>query len=152
MGSTHWVNLIMKTNIIKIGRQTWMPGLLIISAVLVMSGAGCATHNERSYNQDFGQTLPAAPKYAIENIDNSHFKLVLHQGIPEVGPGRVTDMKNAAPVIAGTEAKRRGWANWQLDYIQERDQGWMHILIAVVTRKNPAEELPNHADSSLIIP
>ena len=34
------------------------------------------------------------------------------------------------------EAKRRGWQNWNLDYIQERDKGWMHIVIADVTRKN----------------
>ncbi|MGC9944409.1 MAG: hypothetical protein ABSE48_21495 [Verrucomicrobiota bacterium] len=132
-------------------RTGWPKGLcryLLLNAVLVISGAGCATHDERSYNQDFGQSLPAAPKYVLENIDESHFKLVLHQGLPDNGPGRVTDMKNAAPVIAETEAKSRGWPNWQLDYIQEKDQGWMHVLIAEVTRKNPAEKLPDRSSGN----
>ena len=134
----------MKNNLTKITASPWKQRLLLLSAVLLLAGAGCATHNERSYNQDFGQTLPAAPQYAIENMDDNHFKLILHQGSPDAGPGRVTDMKSAAPVIADAEAKHRGWTGWQLDYIQERDQGWMHILIAKVTRKNPAE-LTDHS-------
>jgi hypothetical protein len=137
----------MKTDLRKITCQPWLHRLLLAGVVLIMSGAGCATHNERSYNQDFGQTLPAAPKYSLENIDDNHFKLILHQGSPDAGPGRVSDMKSAAPVIAGTEARHRGWAGWQVDYIQERDQGWMHVLIAEVTRKNPAE-LPDHSTAN----
>jgi hypothetical protein len=133
----------MKTNLTKITRHPWLTPALLASAVLVAAGLGCATHDEHSYNQDFSQSLPADPKYSIENVDDNHFKLILYQGRPDDGPGRVSDMKSAAPVIADTEAKHRGWAAWQLDYIQERDKGWMHILIAEVTRKNPAE-LPDH--------
>jgi len=48
-------------------------------------------------------------------------------------------VKEVASDVAKTEAKRRGWQNWDLGYIQERDQGWMHVVIAEVTRKNAAE-------------
>ena len=43
---------------------------------------------------------------------------------------------------AASEAKRRGWQNWDLGYIQERDQGWMHVVIADVARKNAVEMTP----------
>jgi hypothetical protein len=138
----------MKTHLARANWQIRLQRLVMLSVVLVMAGAGCATHDERSYNEDFGQSLPAAPKYAIENIDDDRFKLVLHQGTPDAGPGRVSDMKSAAPIIAQAEARRRGWVNWQLDYIQERDQGWMHVLIAIITRKNPIEEVPDRSTSN----
>jgi hypothetical protein len=56
---------------------------------------------------------------------------------------RVVYVKEVASTVAATEAKRRGWQNWNLDYIQERDQGWMHIVIADVTRKNAIEKTPD---------
>jgi hypothetical protein len=34
-----------------------------------------------------------------------------------------------------------------VDYIQDRDQGWMRIVIGVATRKNPAEFTPGPAQS-----
>ena len=128
----------MKTN-----RPLWTFRLLALSVSLLISAMGCATHTARSYNEDFSQSLPTDPKYFIQNEDDNHFKLTLHQGSTEQGPQRVIDMKNAAPVIADAEAKRRGWQSWQLNYIQERNQGWMHVLIAEVTRKNPAEMSPD---------
>ena len=130
----------MKTN-----RSLWTFRLLALSVSLLISAMGCATHTARSYNEDFGQALPTDPKYFIENVDDNHFKLTLHQGSTEQGPQRVVDMKSAAPIIADAEAKRRGWQNWQLDYIQERNQGWMHVLIAEVTRKNPVELSPDRS-------
>ncbi len=135
----------MKRDIIKPAWHHLKFGLLILGAFLMISGLGCATRNERSYNQDFGQSLPSAPEYAIKDIDDNHFKIILHQGAPEDGPGRISDMKAAAPVIAETNAKQRGWPAWQINYIQERDQGWMHILIAEVTRKNATEESPDRS-------
>src|SRR5580658_8084986 len=93
----------MKTN-----RPLWTFRLLALSVSLVISAMGCATHTARSYNQDFGQSLPTDPKYFIENVDDNHFKLTLHQGSTEQGSQRVIDMKNAAPVIADAEAKPLG--------------------------------------------
>jgi hypothetical protein len=49
-------------------------------------------------------------------------------------------VKEVATTVAASEAKRRGWQNWNLDYIQERDEGWMHIVIADVGRKNAVEK------------
>ena len=127
----------MKTN-----RIRWTLRLLLLNATLVVLAAGCATQNERSYNQDFNQNLPTSPKYAIENVDDSHFHVIVHQGSPLPGTQRIIYVKEVASAVAKTEAKRRGWQNWDLGYIQERDQGWMHIVIADVTRKNAVEMTP----------
>jgi hypothetical protein len=120
----------------------WMIRLLLLNAAAVVLAAGCATNNERSFNQDYNQNLPSSPKYAIANVDDTHFTVTVHQGSPLPGPARVIYMKQAAAAVAETEAKHRGWQNWDLNYIQERDQGWMHIIIAEVTRKNPVEMTP----------
>ena len=117
--------------------------LLLFNATLAVLAAGCATHNERSYNQDFNQNLPTSPKYTIENVDDTHFQVTVHQGSPLPGTQRIIYAKEAAAAVAQSEAKRRGWQNWNLDYIQERDQGWMHVVIADVTRKNAVEMTPD---------
>jgi hypothetical protein len=127
----------MKTNRI---RRTLR--LLLLNATLVVLAAGCATQNERSYNQDFNQNLPTSPNYTIENVDDTHFHVIVHQGSPLPGTQRIIFVKEVASTVAATEAKRRGWQNWDLGYIQERDQGWMHIVIADVTRKNAVEMTP----------
>ena len=110
--------------------------LLLLNVTLVVLAAGCATPNERSYNQDYNQNLPTSPNYTIENIDDTHFRVTVHQGSPLPGTERTIYVKQVASTVAATEAKRRGWQNWDLNYIQERDKGWMHIVIADVTRKN----------------
>jgi hypothetical protein len=123
----------------KINQFRWPLRLLLLNASVLLLTAGCATHNERSYNQDYNQNLPTSPKYSIENVDDTHFHVIVHQGSPLDGPQRVIDVKTAASAVADTEARRRDWQNWNLDYVQERDQGWMHIVIADVTRKNAIE-------------
>ena len=117
--------------------------LLLSSVTLVVLAAGCATHNMKSYNQDFHQNLPTSPNYSIENVDDTHFQVTVHQGSPLAGTERVIYVKEVASMVAATEAKRRGWQNWNLESIQERDQGWMHIVIADVTRKNAVEKTPD---------
>jgi len=116
--------------------------LLLLNVILVVLAAGCATNNERSYNQDFNQNLPTSPKYFIKNVDDTHFQVTVHQGSPFPGTQRIIYVKEVASTVAATEAKRRGWPDWDLGYIQERDQGWMHIVIADVTRKNAVEMTP----------
>jgi hypothetical protein len=117
--------------------------LLLSSVAFVILAAGCATNNERSYNQDYNQNLPTSPNYAIENVDDTHFHVIVHQGSPLAGTERIIYVKQVASTVAATEAKRRGWQNWDLGYIQERDQGWMHVVIADVTRKNAVEKTPD---------
>lgn len=121
--------------------------LLFLNAALVVLSAGCATNNERSFNQDFNQNLATSPDYSVENIDDTHFRVTVHQGSPLPGAQRIIDVKEVASTVAETEAKRRGWKNWKLDYIQERDKGWMHIVIADVTRRNAAEMTPAQPDN-----
>ncbi len=124
----------------KINQLRWPFRLLLVNAALAVLAAGCATHDEHSYNQDYNQNLPTSPKYFIENIDDTHFKVTVHQGSPLPEPQRDLSVKQVASTVAADEAKRRGWPNWDLNYIQERDQGWMHIVIAEATRKNAVEK------------
>src|SRR5271154_4600016 len=125
----------------KINQIRWTFPHLVLSAAILALAAGCATHDEHSYNQDYNQNLPTSPKYFIENIDDTHFKVTVHQGTPLDGPGRIIYVRQVASTVAATEAKRRGWPNWDLNYVQDRDQGWMHIVIAEVTRKNAVEKI-----------
>jgi hypothetical protein len=127
----------MKTNQLR-----WTIRLLLLNATLVLLATGCAT-SDRSFNQDFNQNLPTSPNYAIENVNDTDFHVIVRQGTALKGTDRVIYVKQAASAVAESEAKRRGWKNWDLNYIQERDAGWMHIVIADVTRKNAVERTPD---------
>ena len=116
--------------------------LLLLNASLVVLVVGCATPHERSYNRDFNQNLPTSPNYSIEDVDDAHFKVIVHQGSPLPGTQRIIYVKEVVSAVAANEARRRGWQNWDLGYIQERDQGWMHIVIAEVARKNAVTMTP----------
>ena len=120
-------------------RSGW---LLLLNATVLALAPGCATHHQRSYNQDFNQNLPTSPRYSIEDVSDTHFQVVVHQGSSLAGPQRVIYVKEAAAAVVESEAKRRGWQNWNLEYVQERDRGWMHIVIADVTRKNAVKMTP----------
>jgi hypothetical protein len=127
----------MKTNQLR-----WTIRLLLLNATLVLLATGCAT-SDRSFNQDFNQNLPTSPNYAIENVNDTDFHVIVRQGTALKGTDSVIYVKQAASAVAESEAKRRGWKNWDLNYIQERDAGWMHIVIADVTRKNAVERTPD---------
>jgi hypothetical protein len=113
----------------------WMPWILSLSATVMLLGAGCAT-STNSFNKDYNQNFPPKPNYAIDNVDDTEFKIRVMQGtpMPEQHPVAVEYMKTAASTIAKSEARRRGWVEWQLNYIQETDKGWMHVLVAEVIR------------------
>lgn len=110
------------------------PWLISLNAAILLT-AGCATPEEHSFNQDYGQYLVTEPKYYITDQTDDRFKIVVHQGKPSTGAERVLDVKTAATDIAKAEAQRRGWERWQLNYIQERNEGWMHIVVAYVKRE-----------------
>ena len=112
----------------------WLPGLLALTVTLVLSG--CATPETHSFNSDYNQHLPTDPKYSIEDHGANCFKVTVEQGIPSSGQERVLDTKQAASAVAETEAKRRGWESFDLNYIYEQNQGWMHVVKAVVKPKN----------------
>lgn len=121
------------------------PWIILPGTAVVLLAAGCATPTEHSFNQDYGQFLVTDPKYYIEDETGDHFKIVVHQGKHSSGAERILDIKAAAPDIAKGEAQRLGWQRWQLNYIQEKDQGWMHLVVAEVTRQpyaEPAVEQP----------
>ena len=125
----------MKTNHI---RSTFH--LLLLNAGLALLAAGCATPATHSYNQDFHQDLRTSPNYSIENQDDTHFQVTVYQGTELAGADRIIFVKQAAHNVAGYEAKRRGWADWDLNYTQDYDHGWMHIVVAEVTRKNAVDK------------
>ena len=110
-------------------------GLLSMGTGLFVFLSGCSTPDEYSYNEQFHENLLTQPKYYVKDEDDQHFKIVVHQGSPSTESNRVIDQKEAATNVARAEAKRLGWDKWHLDYIQERDQGWMHVVIAKVTRE-----------------
>jgi hypothetical protein len=112
-----------------------LAGFIFLCAILLLLVSGCATPT-RSFNQDYNEKLPPQPNYAIDQMDETHFKVRIFQGTPlqEELPVTVNYMKKAVEIIAESEAKRRGWQQWEVNYIQERNQGWMHVLVAVVIR------------------
>ena len=113
---------------------------LLFTAALAVFGSGCATpQNEHSFNDDYNQHLTIAPKYFIEDGGAAKFMVTVQQGHPSTGGERIIDVKRAASAVAETESKRRGWQDWRLDYINEHDQGWMHVVKAVVIPKNAIE-------------
>ena len=123
-------------------KTKFMLSTVLPAAALALFLAGCASPEYKSYNQEYNQNLPTAPKYYIENIDADHFKVTVHQGSPMPGSEPTIFVKQVASTVAETEAKSRGWANWDLNYIQERNQGWMRVVIAEVSRKNAVEKNP----------
>jgi hypothetical protein len=108
---------------------------VLLSVTLMILAAGCATPT-KSFNQDYNENFPPQPKYAIDNVDDTHFKIRLYQGtpMPEQRADCVMYMKKAIWTIANDKGKRRGWQQWEVNYIQERDNGWMHVLVCVVIR------------------
>jgi hypothetical protein len=116
-------------------RLCWTVSLLSISAAVAVLFSGCATPQERSFNDDFGEQLPAQPMYFIQDENTNEFRINVHQGKHATADERVNNIKEAASAIAKAECQRRGWEKWQLNYIQERDQGWEHVVIAEVTRE-----------------
>jgi len=109
--------------------------LVLSLAVIVVGLSGCATGPKNSFNKDFNEKYPGAPVYSIDDQGQNQFKLIVHQGSPIQGPPRILYMKKAADIIAASEAKKRGWQDFDLGYVQETDRGWMHVLVAEVTKK-----------------
>ena len=114
--------------------------LLLLPVALALFAAGCATHEQHSFNKDFNQSMPTSPNYYIEDVDASHFKVIATQGSPAQGSDRIIYVKQAATAVAASEAKHRGWSAWDLNYISDRDRGWMREVITEVTRKNAVEK------------
>ena len=111
----------------------------LFAAALAVFGSGCATHEAHSFNDDFNQTLPTAPKYYIENVNDNHFTITVWQGKQMASEERIIHVKRAASAVAAAEAKKRGWENWQLEYVRQGSQGWMFTAKADVVRKNAVE-------------
>jgi hypothetical protein len=106
--------------------------------VVVLFG-GCATSpNGNSFNFEYRQDLATKPYYYIKNegtdlYSATHFTIVVHQGVPSrVGEG-AADTEKVAATVAADEAGRLGWEKWHMDYIDEHDEGWMHVVVARVT-------------------
>jgi hypothetical protein len=110
---------------------------LLATALCLVSG--CATPPEHSFNDDFNQDLTAQPKYFVEDEGSDAFKITVHQGHTVTGQARVTDVKLAASTVAENEAHKRGWKAWDVNYVRETDQGWMHLVVAEVTPKKEVQ-------------
>jgi len=51
------------------------------------------------------------------------------------GAEHTLDVREAASTIAKAESQKRGWEKWQLNYLQQRNQGWMRVVVVEVTRE-----------------
>ena len=100
---------------------------------------GCATPPENSFNDDFHQSLTAAPKYYLQDKGSDAFKIYVHQTANVSGRARIIDVKLAASTVAENEARKRGWKAWDVNYIHEGDRGWIHEVVAEVTPKKEVE-------------
>jgi hypothetical protein len=128
----------------------WASWLLAIKAAGAVFFSGCASPKEHSFNADFGETLPAQPMYFIQDENDRHFIITVQQGTPSAGAERIINIKEAASAIAKAESQRLGWEKWQLNYIQERNQGWMHVVVAEVTHeKYTAPTFPQASTNSV---
>jgi len=107
----------------------------LLNIILVILAAGCAS-DKKSFNKDYNEHFPLEPKYTIDDINDNHYKITVYQGSPspDAPARRVLYMKEAASTIAVAEGKRRGWERWDLNYLNEHDQGWMHIIVVDVAR------------------
>lgn len=126
----------------KINPLSWM----LCTAALAVVSSGCATHEQHSFNADYNQHLTTAPNYFVEDRDANSFTITASQGKPSSGAEQFIDVKRAASAVAAHETRRRGWQNWQLDYIAEYDQGWIHVVKAQVVRRNAVEYKPRRPD------
>ena len=112
-----------------------MLGLLAINAAVAVFISGCASPEAHSFNADYKENLLTKPVYFIEDKKASSFTITVKEGTPSSGPERVTDVKAAASTIASDECQKLGWEKWDLNYIEDHNRGWMHIVVAKVTRK-----------------
>jgi hypothetical protein len=117
--------------------------LLAFSVAATILSTGCASPDQHAFNTEFGENLLTQPNYHIQDESENHFTITVHQGKPSNFNDRVSDAKQAADTVAKAEAQKRGWEKWRLNYIQERDQGWMHIVIAKVDRLNNGSAMPD---------
>ena len=121
----------MKKNL----RLRWTQWLLPVNVAAVVLFSGCATPEQHSFNADYHESLPTKPNYYVADQGTGCFNITVSQGIPSNGAERVINVKQAASTVARTECQRRGWEKWDLNYIQDRDSGWMYVVVAQVTRK-----------------
>jgi hypothetical protein len=105
-----------------------------MAAGMVFLFNGCTTP-EHSFNHDFNENLPVKPNYYVHDENAGRFLITVNQGAPSEGAERILNLKEAASTVAKAECERLGWEKWDLNYIQERNQGWMHVVIAEVIRQ-----------------
>ena len=110
-------------------------GLLSVNAAVAVFFSGCATPDQHDYNADYNEHLLTQPVYFIEDKTSSSYTITVKEGTPSSGPERVTDVKTAASAVAQAECKKLGWEKWDLNYIEDHNRGWMHVVVAKVTRK-----------------
>lgn len=116
-------------------RLRWAIWLLAINAGFAILFSGCSTP-EHSFNHDFNENFPVHPNYYIHDEDTNRFFITVSQGTPSEGAERVINVKEAATIVAKAECKRLGWGEkWDMNYIDERNQGWMHVVIVEVKRQ-----------------
>ena len=109
--------------------------LLPINLAAAIVFSGCSTPDQHSFNGDYNENLLTKPVYFIQDKEATSFTITVKEGTPSEGPERVTDVKEAAATVAKAECQKLGWEKWDLNYIEDHNRGWMHVVVAKVTRK-----------------
>ncbi len=110
-------------------------GLLLINAAIAVFFSGCSTPDQHSFNADYNENLLTKPVYFIEDREATSFTVTVKEGTRSDGPERITDVKAAASTVAKAECQKLGWEKWDLNYIEDHNRGWMHVVVAKVTRQ-----------------
>ena len=96
---------------------------------------GCAispTYGEkdlRDFEDDYGLSLPIAPKYKLVELGKDLYSITLHQGSALISPGHVRAeyLHQAARVIATDTCQKAGKDLGQTNVKRSGEAGWVHL-------------------------
>jgi len=106
---------------------------LILSWLMFVFLGGCAsTYGEkdlRSFESDYGRSIPTSPQYKLENLTGDTYSLTVHQGSPLMSAGyvRAEFLLQAATTIARDTCSRAGKRVSDSNMTRAGDSGWVHL-------------------------
>lgn len=128
--------------------------------VMTLLSSCASTYGEkglRSFENDYGRSLPTSPRYKLEDISNGMYALTVHQGSPLISPGdvRAEYLSQAARVIAIDTCGRMQKEVVSSNIAQAGDRGWVHLQgtftcgTRAVATTSPKQNQPKTANETL---
>ncbi len=130
-------------------QQNFLLVLLLCVASILFSGCA-STYGEkdlRSFEDDYGRSMPTSPQYKLEELSGERYSLTVHQGSPLFSPGyvRAEYLWQAATTIARDTCSSAGKEVVDSNLTRAGDSGWVHLqgtftcAAKAVTEKKPKE-------------